>query len=141
MADRSGGKMLLGSNADLLMVTGANLRVRYDGRKKQSVSLSAFGTADAADTQPGDSGRKLDASIIVAMYGHTGRMTAGTGQLMKLNTIYDRIIKGLRNKVAILDKNGYHSIVNGHGFIHACWAMADRTFSGCRSAVFLLRSL
>ena len=30
---------------------------------------------------------------------------------MKLNTIYDRIIKGLRNKVAILDKNGYHSIV------------------------------
>ena len=79
IADRSGGKLLLGSNADLLLVTGANLRVRYDGRKKQSVSFSAFGTPDAADTQPGGSDRKLDGSMIVAMYGHTGRMSAGTG--------------------------------------------------------------
>ena len=105
------------------------------------MSLSAFGTADTADAQPGGSIRKLDTSMIVTMYGHTGRMAAGTGHLMKLDTIYDRIIKGLRNKVAILDKNGYHSIVKGHGFIHACSVMADQTFLGCRSAVFLLRNL
>lgn len=103
--------------------------------------LTAFGTPDTADAQTDCAVRKFDTSLIVTMYGHTGRMAAGTGYLMKLNMIYDRIIKGLRNKVAILDKNGYHSIVDGHGFIHACWAMADRTFLGCRSAVFLLRSL
>lgn len=47
------------------------------------------------------------------MCAHAGRMTVGTGQLMKLNTIYDRIIKGLRNKVAILNENDYHSIADG----------------------------
>ena len=103
--------------------------------------LPAFRTPDAADTQAECFSWKFDTSLIVTVYGHAGRMTAGTGNLMKLDMVYDRIIKGLRNKVAILDKNGYHSIVNGHGFIHACWVMADRTFLGCRSAVVMLRSL
>lgn len=81
---------------------------------------TAFGTSDATDAKTEGAFRKLYASEIVTMDGHTGRMTTGTGYLMKLNTINDRIIKGLRNMVAILGKNGYHSIVNGHGFIHAC---------------------
>ena len=34
IADRYGGEMMLKSNADLLLVTGTYLRVRYDGRKK-----------------------------------------------------------------------------------------------------------
>ncbi|MGN0359272.1 MAG: hypothetical protein ACI4EM_00875 [Hominisplanchenecus sp.] len=41
-------------------------------------------------------------------------MGTGTGQLVKLEVINNRIIKGLRNLIAIPDKNGYHSIVNRH---------------------------
>ena len=37
-----------------------------------------------------------------------------TGQLMKGKVINNRIIKGLRNLIAIPDKNGYHSLVNVH---------------------------
>ena len=47
-------------------------------------------------------------------------MPAGTGQLVELDIIYNRIIKGLRNLIAIMDKNGYHSIVNGHRFTCVC---------------------
>ena len=48
------------------------------------------------------------------MYGEAGRVATGTGQLMKWEVRNNRIIKGLRNLIAIPDKNGYHSIVNGH---------------------------
>ena len=44
----------------------------------------------------------------------TGGMRTGTGQLVKLKVKNNRIIKGLRNLIAIPDKNGYHSIVNRH---------------------------
>ena len=36
------------------------------------------------------------------------------GSLMEWKVINNRIIKGLRNLIAIPDKNGYHSLVNVH---------------------------
>lgn len=77
--------------------------------------------------------------MIVAMDGHTGRMTAGTRDLMKLNTINDRIIKGLRNMIAILDKNGYHNIVNRHGFIHVCGEWRTRLLQGVGPLFFVMK--
>ena len=75
---------------------------------------SAFGALHTADTKPDSAGGGVDGSLVVTMDRQTGRMRAGTGQLVKLNFINNRIIKGLRNLVAISDKNGYHSIVNRH---------------------------
>ena len=81
------------------------------------MGAAAFGTPDPADPKPYISGRELNSPSVVTMYGKTGGMTTGTGQLVKLDLINNRIIKGLRNMIAILSKNGYHSIVNGHRFI------------------------
>ena len=39
---------------------------------------------------------------------------------MKWKAQDNRIIKGLRNLVAIFYKNGYHSVVNRHSFICVC---------------------
>jgi hypothetical protein len=50
----------------------------------------------------------------------TGGMRTGTGQLVKLKVKNNRIIKGLRNLIAIPDKNGYHGIVNRHRFSCVC---------------------
>ena len=94
------------------------------------MSFTAFRTSDTADAQTDGAIRKFYVSSVVSMYGHTCRMTTGTGYLMKLNTIYDRIIKGLRNMVAILNKNGYHGIVNRHGFIHVCGEWRTRLLQG-----------
>lgn len=112
--------MLFKCDTDQLLIMGPYLRIRYDGRKKQCMSPAAFGTSDATDAKTEGAFRKLYASVIVTMDGHACRMATSTGYLMKLNTINDRIIKGLRNMVAILGKNGYHSNVSRHGVIHAC---------------------
>lgn len=75
---------------------------------------SALGAYHPADAEPDSPGGQFDGSVVVTMDRQTGRMRAGTGQLVKLNFINNRIIKGLRDLVAISDKNGYHSIVNRH---------------------------
>lgn len=41
-----------------------------------------------------------------------GITRTGIGHQIKLNFISNRIIKGLRNLIAISDKNDYHSIVH-----------------------------
>ena len=81
------------------------------------MGATAFGTSDPTDPEPDISGRKFNGPSVVTMYGKAGGMPTGTGQLMELDLINNRIIKGLRNMIAILSKNGYHSIVNGHRFI------------------------
>ena len=75
---------------------------------------TAFGASHPADTEPESSGRQLYGPPVVTMNRQTGRMRTGTGQLVKLKVKNNRIIKGLRNLIAIPDKNGYHSIVNRH---------------------------
>ncbi len=80
------------------------------------MGATAFGTSDPTDPEPDISGRKFNSPCVVTMYGKAGGMPTGTGQLMKLDLINNRIIKGLRNMIAILSKNGYHGIVNGHRF-------------------------
>ena len=74
----------------------------------------AFRTLYPADSEPERSGREFHSPPVVAMYGEAGSVAAGTGQLMEWKVIKNRIIKGLRNLIAIPDKNGYHSLVNVH---------------------------
>ena len=74
----------------------------------------AFRTLYPADSEPERSGREFHSPPVVAVYGEAGSVAAGTGQLMEWKVINNRIIKGLRNLIAIPDKNGYHSLVNGH---------------------------
>ena len=81
---------------------------------------SAFGAYDPADTEPERPGGQVDGSLVVTMDRQTGRMRAGTGQLVKRKIINNRIVKGLRNLIAIWDKNGYHSIVNRHRVTCVC---------------------
>ena len=77
---------------------------------------TAFGASHPADTEPESSGRQLYGPPVVTMDRQTGRMRAGTDQLVKLKIMNNRIVKGLRNLIAIWDKNGYHSIVNRRRF-------------------------
>ena len=81
---------------------------------------TAFRASHPADTEPKSSGRKLYVPPVVTMDRQTGRMRTGTGQLMKLKVKNNRIIKGLRNLIAISDKNGYHGIVNKHRVTCVC---------------------
>lgn len=74
----------------------------------------AFRASDPADPKPDSSGRKLYIPFVVTVNGKAGTMAAGACQLMELKLINNRIIKGLRNLIAILSKNGYHSIVDRH---------------------------
>ena len=81
---------------------------------------TAFGASHPADTEPESSGRQLYGPPVVTMDRQTGRMRAGTDQLVKLKIINNRIVKGLRNLIAIPDKNGYHGIVNRHRVTCVC---------------------
>lgn len=65
------------------------------------MSSSAFGAFEPADPESESPGVQLYSPPVVTMDGETGRMSAGTGQLVKLNKINNRIIKGLRNLIAI----------------------------------------
>lgn len=78
------------------------------------MSAPAFRASDPAYPEPYGPGRKFYIPFVVTVNGKTGRMATGTGQLMELELINNRIIKGLRNLVAILSKNGYHGIVDRH---------------------------
>ena len=80
----------------------------------------AFGTFHPAYTESESSGRQLYGPSVVTMDRQTGRMRTGTGQLVKLKIINNRIVKGLRNLIAIPDKNGYHGIVNRHRVTCVC---------------------
>lgn len=65
---------------------------------------AAFGALHTADTKPENPRGQLYGSPVVTMNRKTSRMRAGTGQLMKLKVINNRIVKGLRNLIAIFDK-------------------------------------
>ena len=84
------------------------------------MSSTAFRASHPADPELESSGRQLYGPPVVTMDRQTGRMRTGTGQLMKLKIKNNRIIKGLRNLIAITDKNGYHGIVNRHRFSCVC---------------------
>lgn len=81
---------------------------------------STFRAYDPANTEPEWPSGQFDSPLVVTMNRKTGRMRAGTGQLVKLKFMNNRIIKGLRNLIAIPDKNGYHSIVNRHRVTCVC---------------------
>ena len=97
-----------------LLVRKCDLGVRDHGRKKKCMGGPALRAFHPTDTEPDRSGRQLYCPPVVAMDREAGRMATGTGQLMERKIKNNRIIKGLRNLVAIPGKNGYHSIVNRH---------------------------
>ena len=100
-----------------------------------------LGTFNPADAQTDYTIRKLNTSAIVAMNGHAAGMATRTAQLMKLDTTNNRIILGLRNRIAILKKNGYHSTVNRHGFIHACCGNGGSDFPRVRIRCFYVTEI
>ena len=80
----------------------------------------ALGAFHPADPEPDGTRGKLYCPLVVTMDRQTGRMRTGTGKLLKLKVMNNRIVKGLRNLIAIWDKNGYHSIVNRHRLSCGC---------------------
>ena len=105
--------MLFKSNADLLLVAGAYLRIRDDGRKQQSMCASAFTADDTADMKPQVTVPGFHGSVIVTVNSETSRMPAGTGESVELEGIYHIIINFLRNRIAKIDRYSYHK--------HVCW--------------------
>ena len=90
----------------------------------------AFGVCHPTDPEPDGPRGQLYCPLVVTMDRQTGRMRTGTGQLMKLKIINNRIVKGLRNLIAIPDKNGYHGIVNRHRVTCGCEQQQARLFQG-----------
>ena len=80
----------------------------------------ALGAFHPADPEPDGASGQFDGSLVVTMNRQTGRMGTGTGQLVKRKINNNRIVKRLRNLIAIPDKNGYHSIVNRHRVTCGC---------------------
>ncbi len=113
-------KMLFKIKTYPVLITETNLGIWNNRGQKKCMGCTAHGAFDTTDAQTDGSAWKFYASLIVTMNAHAGRMTTGTRDLMKLNTVNDRIIKRLRNMVAIPDKNGYHGIVDRRGIIHVC---------------------
>lgn len=114
LTDEGGDLSFFKVTADFLLVGKRYLRIGNHRRQKKRMGSSAFGAFDPADTEPDSPGGQFYGPPVITMDRQTGRMRAGTGQLVKLKIINNRIIKGLRNLIAIPDKNGYHSIVNRH---------------------------
>ena len=81
---------------------------------------STLGTPDTADPERMDTIRKKDAPCIVSMDRQTGRMTAGTFQLVKLEAVNNGIVKILRKLIEISDRNEYHSLVR-HSLYGCDW--------------------
>lgn len=92
--------------ADPLLVSKGDLGIRNDGRQKECVGSLALGAADTADAKRKRPIPNLHGTSVVAMNGDTGGVAAGTGEreLVELDIIYNRIIKRLRNLIAIFDK-------------------------------------
>ena len=120
LTDEGGDLSFFKVTADFLLVGKRYLRIGNHRRQKKSMGRSAFRAFDPADTEPDSPGGQFYSPPVITMDRQTGRMRAGTGQLMKLKMINNRIVKGLGNLIAIPDKNGYHSIVNRHRFSCGC---------------------
>ena len=115
-ADRLDMTAIFKTQTDHLVVSEEHLGIGNQGRQQYCMCTSAFRTPDPADPETDISGRKFNSPFVVTMYRKAGGMPAGTGQLMELDLIDNRIIKRLRYLIAILSKNGYHGIVNVHRF-------------------------
>ena len=68
------------------------------------MGTSANGADDPADVQTQTGVSVFDRAVIVTMDGETGRVPAGTDQLVELEIINGFIIKILRNRVAYIDR-------------------------------------
>ena len=70
--------------------------------------VTTTATKQAAHPKPYRGSIRFYEAVIITMYGQTPGMTAGTGQLVKLNRINTIVIKFLRNMIAIIDRYSYH---------------------------------
>lgn len=93
---------VLKAQTDPLLIDKEHLGIGDQGRQQDRMRVSAFGTSDPTDPEADISGRKFNSPSVVTMYGKAGGMPTGTGQLMELDLINNRIIKRLRNMIAIL---------------------------------------
>ena len=75
-----------------MLIQQRNPVVWNEGRKQKGMRSSTLGTADTADPERTDTIRKEDAPRIVRMDSQTGRMSAGTFQLVKLEAVNDGIV-------------------------------------------------
>ena len=124
------GKVIIADTADIisslivqtdaLLVSKCYLGIRDNGGQKDCMGRTTLGASDSADAKADKPIHLLHRTFVVAVNREAGGVHAGTDKLMELEVIYNRIIKGLRNLIAIWDKNGYHSIVNRHGATCVC---------------------
>jgi hypothetical protein len=94
-----------------MLIQQRNPVVWNEGRKQKGMSSSTLRTADTADPERTGTIRKKDAPRIVSMDSQTGRMSAGTFQLVKLEAVNDGIVIILRKPIVIFDRNEYHGLV------------------------------
>lgn len=124
------GKVILADTADIisrlivqtdtLLVRECYLGIGDNRRQKDRMGRTTHGASDSADAKADEPILLLYRTFVVAVNREAGGVAAGTDELMELEVIDNGIIKGLRNLIAIWDKNGYHSIVNGHGETCVC---------------------
>lgn len=69
-----------------------NLRIRNNGRQQNHMGSAAFGASEPEDSENGRGMFIPDVTPVVSMYCQAGRMTAGTCQLMQLQSMDKRIV-------------------------------------------------
>lgn len=102
---------ILKSADNLVLVIEGDPVIRDDGRKQERVCPATFRAFDPADTKKSDPIGLEYSSIIIPMDAHTSRGPTGTFELMHLQAVNYRIVIILGKVVAILNNNGYHSLV------------------------------
>lgn len=70
-------------------------------------------TENPGNPETDDLIRQPDFTVVTAIPDQTAEVAAGTGYLCEINRKNNFIIKFLRNRVAEINMNGYHSIVHG----------------------------
>ena len=85
-----------------------DLRVRDDGRKKESVGTSTVAAANPCDTQGKGAVRQDDFTGIAAIPHEAAGMAAGTGDEGEIKGKNRFIIKILGKKVVVFCFNCYH---------------------------------
>lgn len=96
---------------NLLLIFFCNLRVRDKRRQHQSMGFTALCAEDTLNTEFQEFREIFHVPVIVSVADQTALLPAGTLHRMKLEIIYNRIIRFLRKTIEFFVQSRYHSLV------------------------------
>lgn len=99
-----------GGRNDLAAAHKGDLGIGDDGGREQGMRPAAFGASDTADFKRKRTFRGLHFAFVITVDSEAAGMAAGTGKLVKLNSVDIGKINILSQGLVFFHKKGYHSI-------------------------------